>query len=145
MSNIRHVRPWEEDLIMPLCQQFHIDTGIRSTFSTDSVKSLLKNHKHAIIGAFDDGGNLVGILLGLLANQFLTTSVVAQEIVWYVHPDHRGATPHAVMLSLFEEWALANGADMIAVASLTGGPSSVPRFYAACGYSEIEKHYLKLI
>lgn len=145
MSTIRHIRPWEEDLIMPLCQQFHKDTGIRSSFSIDRVKSLLATTKHVIIGAFNEESNLVGILLGILGSQFLTTSMVAQEVVWYVQPDHRGNAPHAAMLNSFEEWALANGADMIDVASLTGGPNSVPRFYAANGYSEIEKHYLKLI
>ena len=93
----------------------------------------------------ESDGDIVGILAGVVTAGLLNPSdVVAYQHLWYVKPEHRVGTIGPRLLREFERWAKARHANYIAIGANHGfDPERVGAFYAHCGYTEYETHYLK--
>lgn len=83
-----------------------------------------------------------GILLAFISPSVLGPFRQAQEIAWYVDPDHRGNGLE--LLDAYEAWAIESGAKLISVASLGKFPDA-ERIYARRGYSRLETHWCRAI
>lgn len=81
-----------------------------------------------------------GILLGAISQSQLGPFMAAEEIVWWVDPEHRGNSRG--MLTEFEEWAIAHGAKAIGVKSLAMMPA-VEKIYERAGYERLETSWVK--
>ena len=140
---IRPLYVWEHPLIVPLAREFHAATGVGAVFSEERLLSALQLNKSHVVGRFHEG-RLIGILVGIVAPHFLTESVLAQELMWYVSPEFRGsAVSNLAMLDSFERWAKACGADSVAMVALEKGPPKLGQFYENRGFTRVESNYLK--
>ena len=56
------------------------------------------------------GEEPIGMMLGLVSEQFFSADRVAQELVVYMLPEHRGGRDVVRMIQTFEQWAATRGA-----------------------------------
>jgi GNAT superfamily N-acetyltransferase len=61
------------------------------------------------------GDEPIGMLLGLVSEQFFSADRLAQELVVYMLPEHRGGRDVVRMIQAFEAWAVSRGAREIAL------------------------------
>ncbi len=140
---VRRLHPWEIEDVLPLAEAFHAEANVGSTFSAEIFARTLARNDYVAIGAFVNH-MLVGVMVGIFVQQTMTVAKMAQEIMWYILPEHRGNPDAAKMFDAFEDWAKVKGADVISMVSLAGNPT-VAKFYERKGYKAVETHHLKFI
>lgn len=86
---------------------------------------------------------LVGMLAMVALPHVFTGKKLAEEVAWWVEPEHRGGTLGPKMLRQGEEWATRNGANMVKMVAPAG--STVGEFYEHIGYRPVETAYIKSI
>lgn len=141
--NIRRLGPWEEEDMLPLAEQFHTEANIGAEFHREACLANWQSLSTRVAFAMFDGEELAGILAGFIAPQFMTGVMLAQEMFWYVKPEHRRGTAGVRMFQEFEKWATEQRAYGIVMASLADNPP-VAELYKKRGYRHIESHYLKI-
>lgn len=140
---VRRLHPWEIEDVLPLAEAFHAEADVGSTFSAEIFTGTLRRNEHVAIGAFVNH-MLVGVLVGVLVQQTMTVARMAQEIMWYMLPDHRGNPDALKMFDAFESWAASKQANVISMVSLAGS-TTVTKLYERKGYKAVETHHLKFI
>lgn len=65
----------------------------------------------------------------------------ADEIAWWVEPEHRQAGVGRLLLERAEAWARENGCSMVKMVAPAG--STIGTFYENCGYVVVETAYQK--
>lgn len=88
----------------------------RSAFDSERCLALL----HTLTNSDDGlvlvvGDEPIGMMLGFVSEQFFSADKVAQELVVYVLPEHRGGRDVIRMIKAFEAWAITRGAKEIAL------------------------------
>lgn len=91
----------------------------------------------------EDRVELVGMLALIALPHPLTGQIYADEIAWWVDPEHRGGTLGPKMLRAAEDWATTNGANMVKMVAPAG--STVGSFYERIGYRPVESAFIKRI
>ncbi len=87
----------------------------------------------------EDKGMIVGVITPFLYGPYL----VATELGWYVHPDHRKTELGSNLLGAFEYWAKEKGgASMVVMGSLN---DKLDNFYEKKGYTLNERAYMKVL
>lgn len=81
-----------------------------------------------------------GILIGMVGPSLLGPFKVAQELVWWVDPSHRGNSGD--MLSAYEEWAISKGVIAIKLTSLAMFPRT-ECLYERAGYERLETNWVR--
>ena len=77
----------------------------------------------------------VGMVLGMVTEHFFGHDLMATDLAFYVHPDHRGGTLAVRMLKKFEAWAFSLGAKVISVGVSTEvGSERTGQLYERLGY-----------
>lgn len=66
--------------------------------------------------------------------------VLAQELAWYVHPDHRRLLGMR-MYKIAKDWAISMGVDALIMTSLVSGEKDLGPMYEKMGYINIETLY----
>ena len=101
--------------------------------------SLLADPGARLLLAVDEGETL-GYLLGFRHLTFYANGPVAwvEEIV--VRSRERGQGAGAALMSVFEQWAAAEGCALVALATRRAAP-----FYRAIGYEESAVYFRKLL
>lgn len=85
---------------------------------------------------------ITGMIGGLKFNDPNTDILIASELFWIVHPDHRGGGMD--LLKSFENWAKYNGCKKIIMIHMADSmPDTVKKIYELKGYKEMETHYIK--
>jgi GNAT superfamily N-acetyltransferase len=88
-------------------------------------------------------GELIG-MLGLAALlHILTGRPYADEIVWWVEPEHRKTRAAYYLLGAGEEWARQNNLSVLKMVAPAG--SAIGKFYESRGYELVESAYQKVI
>jgi len=87
--------------------------------------------------------SIVGMLAIVILPHPLTGVPYADEIAWWVEPEHRGGLIGPHMLRRAEEWATRNGANVVKMVAPAG--STVGAFYERRGYRAVETAYIKTI
>lgn len=144
---IRRVHAWELYDVIPLAEQFHRESALGGVFDASTLLHTLTANKSIVVGKYD-GGKLVGVLVAIITKQMMTTSIIAQEVMWYLLPEYRSKSAiyeTAKMVQVYEDWAKKSGADVVGLAALNTSPDSVKKFYNRSGYQEIESHFIKFI
>jgi hypothetical protein len=97
-----------------------------------------------IIVAENGDGKIVGMLAGMLTPLWCAPNiVVAAEMAWYMHPDHRTGTNAVRMLREFEAWGDKMGAAKTVVSSIPDLSRRVGPLYEKLGYHKIEDSYVR--
>lgn len=81
-----------------------------------------------------------GVLLAMCGPSLMGPFTVAQEVVWWVDPAHRGNSLH--FLREFEQWATLRGVFAIEVKSLAKFPE-VEKLYERAGYARLETSWVR--
>jgi GNAT superfamily N-acetyltransferase len=105
--------------------------------TTDYDKFLCVCHK---------GDQYVGIVGGLvLKDHFVFMDhKVGQEIVWWVHPDHRGSKVASLLIRVLEEWARRKELNYLLMGHYEDEHSDkLKKMYTKNGYKLIEYNYIK--
>lgn len=85
-------------------------------------------------------GLAVGMIAMWLFDHPMADERMAQELVWWVDPKHKGSGVQ--LLRKAEAWALAHGAQAI---EMTAPTRRLGEFYEAIGYAAVEVRYLKRV
>lgn len=96
----------------------------------------------AIFVAEREDGRLVGMLGAVAIEHPLSGEKFAEEICWWVDPEHRSGSVGPKLLALLEGWVQMRGLDMVKIGAPADNPS-VGNFYARLGYVPVETVYAK--
>jgi len=131
------------DTILRMADQFVWEIQYGHITSSEKIKAVAEevlsaNKKEKIVILFDD----IGILAGVTTPLLFSDALIATELMWWVHPDHRKKDVGFQLLKTFEYWASQVGAKFV---SMTSVDERVGKFYEANGYALYERVYFKEI
>lgn len=112
-------------------------------FNSDQVMTLIVNVLQ--LGAVflaEEGERIVGMLAVVKIPHQISGEVFAEEIAWWVSPEHRGASIGPRLLRHMEEWARAEGLGMVKIGAPVDKPE-VAAYYERLGYTAVETAYAK--
>lgn len=133
----------DKELVLNLCMSF-----------INSIWCGKYAHPYSIEGLVDaflsntNGDKLVllngdkGFLAAQIAPFMFGTEPVANEVAWYVLPEHRESNVGGELLEAFEFWAKKQNCKFITLSCLD---ESVARFYESRDYKLLERAYVKEI
>lgn len=116
-------------------------SGTGLPFDPDYVASSLRIHlgtggRFAVV--LDVDGEARGMLCAMAHRSPLAPVAVAQELIFWIDPEHRGR--HALrMIEAYVEWAKAQGCERVTLMSLASKPMG--RLYALEGFIPAENVY----
>ena len=105
------------------------------------ILSALQNTNMTIF-VIDVDGEIEGALVGLLSELYMSYTVQATELAWFVSKDYRGKPASLKLIKAFEPWAPARGANQVGMGDIEG-ISSLEKLYNRLGYERAETVYLK--
>lgn len=91
----------------------------------------------------DNGDHLVGMLAIVALLHPLGGKLYAEEVCWWVEPEHRSGFIGPKMLRSAEDWARRKGCSVVKMVAPHG--STVGDFYGRIGYTPIETAYIKVL
>lgn len=147
---IRKATPDDLDSLEKLAIQFIKESEYQFSYSRkksrEFIWSFLVDKDKVVYVITDLFDTPVGMVAGMLVTPYFSDDLFAQEIVWYIEPDHRGGSNSIRLLKLYEEWAKTNKAKYVQVSNIeTLKGSSVSELYKRLGYEKTESAFLKEI
>lgn len=97
--------------------------------------------EHGVAFVAEHNGAVLGMIAAIVAPHPLTGEPFADEIVWWVEPEHRASRLGPRLLHSLEKWTVTKGVHSIRMVSPTG--TKVGEFYERLGYVPVETSYLK--
>lgn len=90
-------------------------------------------------------GEVVGAVAGICYPHFLNNNrVVAQELFWWVDPEHRGSTIGNELHDMLVTWASMNGARAFFMIAINNERSDrIEKLYKRKGYEPLERTYVR--
>ena len=88
------------------------------TFDKEKAANLIQHLiaiDNGIVIVAEHEGNLVGMIGGMVCEQFFSKDLYACDFVVYIDPEHRGTSAIIRMIKLFEERAIKLGAKEISL------------------------------
>lgn len=119
----------------------HIDVDkinevISNILEEDNSRSII------LLGCKDD--QIVGMIIASTSEMLINRDIVAQELVYWIDPEHRGGRLAIQMLDAFEYWAIKVGAKFIQMSLVaTELAPKVSAIYKRKGYRPCETGFLK--
>lgn len=105
------------------------------------ILSALQN-TNMVIFVIDVDGEIEGALVGLLSELYMSYTVQATELAWFVSKEYRGKPSSIKLLKTFEKWAKDKDAVQVGMGDIEG-ISSLKNLYSRLGYFRAESVYLK--
>lgn len=99
-------------------------------FKMDTVSALV----------MEENGELIGTIVGVFGPLMFCEGVVAQEMVWYVKPEHRGLNGLRLIRE-FENVAKFIGCSAIIMIGMDKDPAN--NFYIKDGYVPLQNNFYK--
>lgn len=107
------------------------------------LEAVLEHEQCCILIAERNQG-VVGVYIGVVNNAFFSMDKIAQDVLLYVTPEHRGGMAAMWLIKAFEAWAMEQGAIQIRPGISVGGPIEVAaRLYHAAGYQTAGYTFVK--
>ena len=78
-------------------------------YGLSNVRNFISDSRCAFWLAWS-GDTPIGVFGGKVRPLFFSRDLIAEDILWYVLPEHRGSRVGLQLLSLFERWAFEHGA-----------------------------------
>ena len=94
------------------------------------------------IFVIDADGEIEGALVGLISELYMSHTVQATELAWFVSKDYRGKPSSIRLIKAFEKWAKDRGANQVGMGDIEG-ISNLENLYNRLGYEKSETVYLK--
>lgn len=124
--------------------KIEVDEAALTTVISNFVNSDVRE-RILVLLYIDD--NIVGFLAG--SSQplvFNPSKIIASETLWWIDADYRNSRYGIKMFDVFEEWASAIGASIVAASHFPNEVGSkISKLYERRGYSVTENAYMKEI
>jgi GNAT superfamily N-acetyltransferase len=92
--------------------------------------------------AMDDEGNIAGLLAGVLSQNVV--GMAAQELMWYVVPEHRKSGVGIELIAMYEEWAKTQGVKLCSMSHYQNDTGdTLSKIFDKKGFKPIEHTYVK--
>ena len=133
------------DAVLDMGRAMHQESPryARASFSEEKVRNLavaILSGAMPGCAAFiaEDDGDVIGMFVGMVTEQWFSTDKSATDLVFYVKPEFRGRSLAPWRLvHLFEKWAVAQGVRSISCGSSTGvNAARTADLYRRLGYQE---------
>jgi RimJ/RimL family protein N-acetyltransferase len=145
VSKIRAATPDDVFDILILAKEFSKEAPRSHKWNKEKTEqfilSALQNTNMTIF-VIDVGGEIEGALVGLLSELYMSHTVQATELAWFVSKDYRGKPASLRLIKAFEKWAKEGGATQIGMGDIEG-ITSLENLYNRLGYERAETVYLK--
>lgn len=147
-DTLSRVRPATEDDIPPvvaMCGRFlrESEFGKWVSFEPEALVGLMGLAlKIGCVFVAEENDLPVGFIAGVALPHPFSGVTFAEELAWWVDPEHRRSGLGPLLLAEFEAWAKAKGARFAKMVAPAGEPG-VGRYYRHCGYAEVETHFYK--
>ncbi len=105
------------------------------------IVSAIEN-TNATILVLEQDDDIVGAIVGLLNEMYMSQTLVATELAWFVSKEYRGKKGSLMLIKEFENWAKNNGANYICMGDIEG-IASLQNLYLRKGYKKCETTYMK--
>lgn len=142
---VRPARADERFAVLGLCARFHAASGIPFAFNpahaSRSAQAFIEGIDRLCL-VLEVGGALRGVLAASTSISPLAPVRIAQEVVFWVDPDHRGRSPLR-MIAAYEDWARAQGCVAVGLACLDD--LRVSRLFEISGFARAENSFLKML
>lgn len=142
---LRAARGDERFAVLALCRAFHAASGIPFAFdaahASRSVQDYIEDPRKLCLVREVDGA-LRGVLAAATSISPLAPVRIAQELVFWVDPQHRGRGSRD-LLTAYEAWARAEGCAAAGLSNLND--PRVARFFAGAGFALCEQKSLKIL
>lgn len=120
---LRPATPDDIPTLVELGRVMHDESPVFRALSFSEDK-LARTILHAIDNGFavvaEQGGQIVGGMLGIAVEHWASTDVVACDLALFVAPEHRGGSTGARLLRRYAEWAESIGAAITQFGIVTG-------------------------
>ena len=144
-SKIRTATPDDVFDILILAKEFSKEAPSSHKWNKDKTEQFLVSslsNTNMEIFVIDVGGEIEGALVGLLSELYMSHTVQATELAWFVAKDYRGKPASIRLIKAFEKWAKESGANQVGMGDIEG-ISSLENLYNRLGYERAETVYLK--
>jgi len=137
----------EDDVfdILILAKEFSREAPKSHKWNKDKTEQFLLSsflNPNMEIFVIDVDGEIEGALVGLLSELYMSHTVQATELAWFVSKDYRGKPASIRLMKAFEKWAKESGANQVGMGDIEG-ISSLENLYNRLGYERAETVYLK--
>lgn len=143
--NVRLARPDERFAVLALARDFHAASGIPLAFdaahASCTVADFIEDPNKLVL-VLDVDGAVRGVLAASMTLSPLSPALVAQEVIWWIAPAHRGRAA-LLMLRAYEQWAARKGCACAGVSTLND--PRVARLYERAGFNLIENKFLRMV
>jgi GNAT superfamily N-acetyltransferase len=142
---VRPARPDERFEVLRLARDFHAASGIPFDFCPAHASRAAQDYIEdpgKLCLALEVSGSLRGVLAASWSISPLAPVKIAQELIFWVDPDHRGRASRRMLVG-YEKWARAQGCAAAGLAGLND--PRVARFFGAAGFMSAENKFLKIL
>lgn len=132
--------------ILIISKQFGDEAPATHNCDLDKVEAMVRfciYDDNAVVYVMEIDGNIIGVIVGVVAEMWTSYDVSATEVAWFVDKNYRGRGA-LKLLRAFEDWAEWKEADYITVADIEGIANLEP-LYKRKGYSKVETSYSKRV
>ncbi len=132
--------------LLVLARGFSREAPAMHKWDKDKTEAMLKmciENDMTTILVMEHGDEVVGGIVGVIQPLFMSHTVVASELAWFVDPDHRGRGA-LKLVKAFEGWAKDGGADYVTMADIRG-IADLSKLYERLGYELTEAAYSKKV
>lgn len=141
---IREATQDDVPALLECATNFHAECPNEYTYNKDRVELMLSaciDNPDRVIFVIDADGLVVGGIIGILTEMWMSEDTIATELAWFVNKEYRGRES-IKLLRTYEDWAERKGADLIVVADINGVTDLAP-LYERYGYNKAETTYSK--
>jgi len=137
----------EEDVfdILVLAREFSKESPITHKWNKEKTEHFIIsaiNNNNTIIFILEDKDEIVGAIVGIINEMYMSQTVVATEMAWFVSKDYRGRKGSIMLMKTFEKWAETNGANYICMGAIEG-ITELDKLYTKSGYFKSETLYMR--
>jgi len=137
----------EEDIfdILILAREFSRESPVTHKWDKEKTEHFILaalQNTNTTIFVLEEDNEIVGAIVGLLNEMYMSQTLVATEMAWFVSKEYRGKKGSLMLMTTFENWAKENGADYTCMGDIHG-ITTLEKLYTKKGYSKCETTYMK--
>lgn len=144
---VRFAEARDRGPVLRMAREFLAESGLDvpwdAAWASIELDSLMADPEAAVF-VLDDGG-VCGVLAARAGARAFTPERIAQELMWWVRPEARGAGAAKLLLDAFEGWARARGCDVLALGAHHRADERLGLLYRRRGYAVAETIWMRRV
>ena len=137
----------EEDVfdILVLAREFSREAPVTHKWDREKTQNFIESSitsPFCCLFVLEDRGEIVGAIVGLVNEMYMSQTTVATELAWFVSKNYRGHKGSILLMKTFERWAKEKGADYTVMGDISN-INVLEKLYTKFGYSKSETVYMK--